>query len=181
MHPWHDIPVGAAPPEDINVVVEIPQGSRNKYEMDKRSGVFRLDRLLYSPIHYPGDYGLVPRTLSEDGDPLDVLILVKEPTFPGCLVPCRPIGMLRMIDRGELDEKIIAVPCHDPLQAEFFDIADVPRHKLREIEHFFRVYKELEGHSVEIEGWAKSEVAFGEIDAAVARYRDAYGPAAPPT
>ncbi|HET9982238.1 MAG TPA: inorganic diphosphatase [Longimicrobiales bacterium] len=177
LHPWHELSPGPHPPEEVTVVVEIPGRSRNKYELDKASGLIRLDRLLYSSVHYPGDYGFIPRTLSEDGDPLDVVVLMQEPTFPGCQINVRPIGMLRIRDRGELDEKIIGVPTADPLQAGFFDIADVPRHLLRVIEHFFGVYKDLEtGQKVEILGWEKSVAAFQEIEAAVQRYADAYGP-----
>lgn len=174
MHPWHDISPGIAPPEDINVVIEIPHGSRNKYELDKESGLYRLDRVLYSSVHYPGDYGLVPRTLSDDGDPLDVLVLLKESTFPGCIVECRPLGLLRMRDRGDYDEKIIAVASHDPLQREFFDIADLPQHRLREIEHFFEIYKDLEGGNIEIIGWEKMESACREISIAIERYNDTF-------
>ena len=108
------LPVGANAPEEINVVVEIPQGSRNKYEYDKNLNIFRLDRALHSPVYYPGDYGFMPQTLAEDGDPLDVLILVEQPTFPGCLVVARPIGMLKMIDDGLPDDKILAVPVGEP-------------------------------------------------------------------
>ncbi len=175
IHPWHDLPPGPYPPEEVTVLVEIPGGSRNKYELDKAMGILRLDRVLYSPMHYPGDYGFIPRTLSPDGDPCDVLVLVKEPTFAGCLIDVRPIGMLRMRDAGALDEKIVAVPLRDPLQAAYFDIADVPRHLLRMIEHFFEVYKQLEGRGVEVFGWAKSEAAFSVISDAIDRYWREFG------
>ena len=178
IHPWHDLPAGTHTPEEINVVVEIPQGSRNKYEIDKRTGMFKLDRVLYSAVHYPGDYGLLPRTLSEDADPLDVLVLVKEPTFAGCIVQCRPLGLLRMRDGGDLDEKIIAVATRDPLRADLFDIADLPGHMLREIEHFFQVYKDLEGGRIEIVGWEQSVAAFAEINASIHRYNLAFPDAA---
>ena len=174
IHPWHDLPTGTNPPEDVNVVVEIPQGSRNKYEIDKHTGMFKLDRVLYSAVHYPGDYGLMPRTLSDDGDPLDVLVLVKEPTFAGCVISCRPLGLLRMRDGGDLDEKIIAVATRDPLRAGLFDIADLPSHMLREIEHFFQVYKDLEGGSIEMVGWEQTVAACDEITASVARYNAAF-------
>lgn len=170
MHPWHDLPAGLNPPEEITAIVEIPGGSRNKYELDKETGLFRLDRVLYSAVHYPGDYGFIPRTLSEDGDPCDVLVLIREPTFVGCMISVRPIGMLRMEDRGEPDEKIIGVPAQDPFQNEFFDIADIPQHGLKEIEHFFQIYKDLEGKRVNLLGWEKSDVAMREITAAMRRY-----------
>ena len=152
-NPWHDLPTGPAPPDELNVVVEIPRGSRNKYELDKESGLFRFDRLLYSAVYYPGDYGFLPRTLADDDDPLDVLIMVTEPTFPGCLIVVRPVGVFEMRDEKGLDEKILAVPVRDPLYDEFRDLDDVPKHYLREVEHFFAIYKELEGYSTTVLGW----------------------------
>lgn len=170
INPWHDLPAGSHPPDTVTAVVEIPTGSKNKYELDKVSGLFRLDRVLYSAVHYPGDYGLIPRTLHEDGDPLDILVLVSEPTFPGCLIDCRPLGVLKMRDRNEPDDKILAVPCHDPSYEEYFDIADLPQHSLKEIEHFFHIYKDLEGRRVEMVGWEKSESAMKVILDSIARY-----------
>jgi inorganic pyrophosphatase len=126
IHPWRDLPPGRNPPEEVTAVIEIPRGSRNKYELDKELGMFKLDRVLYSAVHYPGDYGFIPRTLHEDGDPLDILVRINEPTFPGCLIDVRPIGVLKMLDRGEPDDKILAVPSHDPQHNEYFDIADLP-------------------------------------------------------
>lgn len=169
-HFWHDLPAGKHPPDLVTAIIEIPGGSRNKYELDKDSGLFRLDRVLYSAVHYPGDYGFIPRTLSEDGDPCDVLVLIREPTFVGCAIAARPIGVLRILDRGEPDEKILAVPAEDPFQNEYFDIADVPQHLLREVEHFFQIYKDLEGKRVQVQGWAKSEVAMAEVTRAMERY-----------
>jgi inorganic pyrophosphatase len=169
-HYWHDLPVGKQPPEAVSVVVEIPAGSRNKYELDKETGLFKLDRVLYSAVHYPGDYGFIPRTLAEDNDPCDVLVLIQEPTFTGCRIDVRPIGMMRMVDRGEPDNKILAVPSGDPHQLEYFDIADLPSHLMKEIEHFFRIYKDLDGARVEIDGWEKSEVAVQEIAESMRRY-----------
>jgi inorganic pyrophosphatase len=174
VHPWHDLPAGPHPPELVTAVIEIPQGSRNKYEIDKASGAFRLDRVLYSAVHYPGDYGIIPRTLAEDGDPLDVLVRIEEPTFPGCLIDVRPIGVLLMRDLGELDEKILAVPANDPLAAEYFDIADMPGHLLKEIEHFFSIYKDLEGKRAEIEAWRGVTGATRVIEECLARYAAAY-------
>ncbi len=174
IHPWRDLPAGPTPPEVVTAVIEIPQGSRNKYELDKDSGLFKLDRVLYSAVHYPGDYGLIPRTLHEDNDPLDVLVLIKEPTFTGCLIDVRPVGVLKMLDLGEPDDKILAVPCDDPAHGEYFDIADLPGHYLREIEHFFAIYKDLEGKRVEVVGWEKSEVAMRVIEESIERYTDAF-------
>ncbi len=174
MNPWHDFPVGANPPEVVTAVVEIPRGSRNKYELDKASGQFRLDRVLFSAVHYPGDYGLIPRTLHEDHDPLDIIVSINEPTFTGCQIDCRPLGVLKMLDRGEPDDKIIAVPAHDPFYNDHFDIADLSQHYLKEVEHFFHIYKDLEGRRVEIIGWEKSEVAIKVILESMARYEETY-------
>jgi inorganic pyrophosphatase len=174
IHPWRDLTPGKHPPEIVTAVIEIPRGSRNKYELDKDSGLFRLDRVLYSAVHYPGDYGLIPRTLHEDNDPLDVLVMIKEPTFTGCLIDVRPVGVLRMLDKGEPDDKILAVPCDDPAHGEYFDIADLPSHYLKEIEHFFAIYKDLEGKRVEIAGWGKSEDAMQVITESIDRYAAQY-------
>ena len=174
MNPWHDFPVGANPPEVVTAVVEIPRGSRNKYELDKVSGQFRLDRVLFSAVHYPGDYGFIPRTLHEDNDPLDIIVSINEPTFPGCQIDCRPLGVLKMLDRGEPDDKIIAVPSRDPFYDDYFDIADLSQHYLKEVEHFFHIYKDLEGRRVEIVGWEKSEVAMRVIQDSIERYEEKY-------
>ena len=155
-------------------MIEIPRGSRNKYELDKDSGFMKLDRVLYSAVHYPGDYGFIPRTLHEDGDPLDILVLVKEQTFPGCMIDVRPIGVLRMLDRGEPDDKILGVPLHDPAHEEYFDIADIPQHMLREIEYFFTTYKDLEGKRVQATGWEKSERACQIVMDSIDRYDRKY-------
>jgi inorganic pyrophosphatase len=171
---WRDLTPGSHPPEIITAVVEIPAGSRNKYELDKESGLIRLDRVLYSAVHYPGDYGFIPRTLAEDGDPCDVLVLLNEPTFPGCQIDARPIGVLRMLDRGEPDDKILAVPSHDPFYGEYFDIADIPQHYLREVEHFFGIYKDLEGKRMEVIGWEKSEHAAEAVMDGIRAYEARY-------
>ena len=171
---WRDLPPGRNPPELVTAVVEIPSGSRNKYELDKESGLIRLDRVLYSAVHYPGDYGFVPRTLAEDGDPCDVLVLLNEPTFPGCQIDARPIGVLRMLDRGEPDDKVLAVPANDPFYSEYFDIADIPQHYLKEVEHFFSIYKDLEGRRVQTIGWEQNADAMRIVMEAVARYDATY-------
>ena len=174
IHPWRDLPPGKHPPEEVTALIEIPSGSRNKYELDKDSGLMRLDRVLYSAVHYPGDYGFIPRTLHEDGDPCDILVLVNEPTFPGCQIDVRPIGVLMMRDRGEPDDKILAVPSNDPYYGEYFDIADIPQHYLKEVEHFFHIYKDLEGKRVQTVGWEKSEKAMRVIMDSIARYAETY-------
>ncbi|HJU69767.1 MAG TPA: inorganic diphosphatase [Gemmatimonadaceae bacterium] len=174
IHPWRDLPPGRHPPEEVTAVIEIPSGSRNKYELDKDSGLMRLDRVLYSAVHYPGDYGFIPRTLHQDGDPCDILVLVNEPTFPGCQIDARPIGVLMMLDRGEPDDKILAVPSHDPYYSEYFDIADIPQHYLKEVEHFFHIYKDLEGRRVQTVGWEKSVKAMRVIMDSITRYAESY-------
>ena len=174
IHLWRDLSVGKRPPEEVTTVVEIPGGSRNKYELDKESGLLRLDRVLYSAVHYPGDYGFIPRTLAEDNDPCDVLVLINEPTFPGCQIDVRPIGVLKMLDRGEPDDKVLAVPSHDPFYRDYFDIAHIPQHYLKEVEHFFHIYKDLEGRRVQTVGWEKRDVAMAVVIDAIGRYNDAY-------
>jgi len=156
---------------EIDVVIEIPQGSRNKYEYDHARHVIRLDRVLHSSVHYPTDYGFVPETLANDGDPLDVLVVVLNPTFPGCHVPARPIGVLRMHDEKGEDEKILAVPVGDPRFEEVDDLDDLPRHWLREIETFFATYKLLEDKFTELDGWDTKEAALKVIDQACERFQ----------
>ena len=171
IHPWHDLEPGASPPDEMTVVVEIPRGSRNKYELDKQTGLFRLDRVLYSAVHYPGDYGFFPRTFALDDDPLDALVMVTVPTFPGCAIDVRPIALFRMKDKDEMDEKVLCVPANDPLYDGYDDIGDVPGHFLREVEHFFEIYKDLEGGRVHALGWEDGKAARAAITDAIARYR----------
>ena len=171
---WRDLPPGPKAPEVVTAVIEIPAKSRNKYELDKESGLLKLDRVLYSAVHYPGDYGFIPRTLHEDNDPMDILVRINEPTFPGCMIEARPSGVLRMLDKGEPDDKILAVPTNDPFHNEYYDIADIPQHYLKEVEHFFHIYKDLEGKRVQILGWEKSEVAMRVIMESIARYAEKY-------
>lgn len=137
----------------VDVTVEIPRGSQNKYEVDHRSGRLRLDRVLYSPFFYPMEYGLIEDTLALDGDPLDVLLMVTNPTFPGCVVRGRIIGMLEMMDGGEVDHKLLAVAEDDPRMGHLHDLVDVPSHLLKETAHFFATYKELQGKKTEIGTW----------------------------
>ncbi len=172
MHPIHDLDSGPDVPGRVNAYVEIPRGSRNKYEVDEYTGLLRFDRLLYSAVHYPGDYGFVPRTLAEDGDPLDVLILITAPTFPGCLMEVRPLGMFEMRDEKGRDNKVLAVPVSDPFMEEYHDLDDVSPHTLREIDHFFAVYKELEGKETTTGGWHGREAAYVAIRRAIQRYEE---------
>ena len=149
----YDLEPGPDAPEIVRMIVEIPKNSSNKYEYDGKLGLFRLDRALYSPLHYPGDYGFIPGTLAEDEDPLDVLAIVDEPSFTGVLISVRPVGMLEMMDQEEPDQKILAVPNRNPRYDQIHTIDQVFPHKLREIEHFFAIYKELEGKRTEMRGW----------------------------
>jgi inorganic pyrophosphatase len=153
------LPTGDGAPDEVNAVIEIPRGTTNKYEYDKQLHVFRLDRNLHSPVHYPGDYGFIPSTLSLDGDPLDVLVLVDAPSFPGCLMVVRPIGVLRMVDQGKEDEKILAVGTNNPIFRDVHDYQELYPHLLLEIQHFFTVYKELEAKTTKILGWEDSKRA----------------------
>lgn len=149
----YDIDPGADAPEVVRVIIEIPKNSTNKYEYDGNLGIFRLDRALYSPMHYPGDYGFIPGTLADDGDPLDILVLVDEPSFTGCLMEVRPVGILHMVDQTENDEKVLAVPTKNPRFDSVHTTSQVFPHTLREIEYFFSIYKELQGMRTEIKGW----------------------------
>ena len=147
------LPLGDRAPEEINVVVEIPEGSRNKYEYDKTLDIFRLDRALHSSILYPGDYGFAPQTLALDGDPLDVLVLTIVPSFSGCLLVARPIGLLAMLDEGKEDDKVVAVPVGEPAFDEIYNHSQIFPHTLRKISHFFETYKLLEGKETSVVGW----------------------------
>ena len=152
---------------EFDVMVEIPQGQRNKYEMDHETGRIRLDRMLFTSTRYPADYGFIEGTLADDGDPLDALVLLQEPTFPGCVIRCRAVGMFRMRDENGLDDKVLCVPATDPRMSYIRDIDDIAEFDRLEIQHFFEVYKELEpGKMVEATAWADREAAVAEIDAA---------------
>ena len=142
---WHDIQPDRITEEDFMAVIEIPKGSKNKYELDKQTGVLMLDRILYTSTHYPANYGFIPRTYGDDLDPLDVLVLCSEPIAPMTLVRCYPIGVIRMLDSGRNDEKIIAIPFSEPIYNGYKDIHELPGHVFDEMSHFFSVYKALEG------------------------------------
>jgi inorganic pyrophosphatase len=169
---WRDLETGPQPPEIVYAVVESPKGTENKYEYDVKKKAIVLDRVLYSAVHFPGDYGFIPRTTDDDGDPLDVLVLVTNPTFPGCIMVVRPIGLLRMLDAGKRDDKILAVPTGDPRYEEYHDLGDVPQHILKEIAYLFETYKVLEGRSVKILGWDASKAAKEIITSCQALYKN---------
>lgn len=156
----------------VEAIVEIPRGSRNKYEYDHARGIFKLDRVLYSSVHYPTDYGFIGDTLSGDGDPIDILVIVEEPTFTGCHLRARPIGTLDMLDEKGQDEKILAVPVDDPRFNGINDLGQLHEHWMKEIASFFRTYKELQGQEVEVRGWHGADVAWRLIAEARARFRE---------
>lgn len=172
MNLWHDIPYGDK--DGLNVIVEIPKLSRVKYELDKDTGLIKYDRVLYSPMHYPANYGFVPQTLWEDGDPLDVLVLGDEPLIPGCIVEARPIGVLDMIDGGEGDAKVLAVPTSDPRWKNTRDISDLEPHLLDEIKHFFTVYKDLQMKKVEVGDWSGRDEAQSAVEKSIELYQKEY-------
>ena len=155
----------------INVLIEIPAGSKNKYEFDKDMGAFILDRVLYASVRYPYDYGFVPNTLADDGDPLDGMVIMDQPTFPGCVIAARPIGMLEMIDGGDRDEKILCVPAEDPRYAKVNSLDDIAAHRLDEIAEFFRTYKNLEKKVTEILGWQNVDKVKPLVEECIKAYK----------
>jgi inorganic pyrophosphatase len=171
LHLWHNLTPGPKPPEIVYAVVEVPKGSRNKYEYSKTAGVIKLDRVLYSPMHYPGDYGFIPQTFFDDGDPMDILIMMNEPTFPGCVIEARVLGMMKLIDKSEMDYKVLAVPHNDPNYNHIKTFEDVPKHFLAEVEHFFISYKHLQGVATSSEGWVSMEGTHRAIESSIKEYR----------
>ena len=168
MNLWHEVKSGTK--ESFNVIIEIPKLSRVKYELDKETGLIKFDRVLYSPMHYPANYGFVPQTLWGDGDPLDVLVLGHEELIPGCLIRVRPIGVLEMNDGGEDDAKVLAVPEKDPRYSNTNDIKDIEPHLLEEIKHFFTVYKDLQGKEVKVGEWQGRDEAFKAVEKGIETY-----------
>ena len=172
MHPWHDIYVDdQLVDKAFPVVIEVPKGSKNKYELDKETGFLRLDRVLYSAVHYPANYGFIPRTFCDDGDPLDVLVLGQEPVYPLTIVEARAVGVMRMRDDKGLDDKILAVNVHDPAVSEYHDLAQLQPHVSREIQRFFQDYKVLEQKIVEVEHFIGLNEALAIIRDALELYR----------
>ena len=159
----------------FDVLIEIPKGSRNKYEYDFKLKKLRYDRMIFSSMMYPADYGFIPETLALDSDPLDVLVLVTEPTFPGCVMEVKPIGVFHMADEKGPDEKIICVPVSDPIWNRLNDLSDVNGHLIKEIEHFFKVYKDLEQKKVDVEGWGDVNEANEIIEQCIDRYKESNG------
>lgn len=170
MNLWKDLKAGPSVPKVVYVVIEIPKGSMNKYKYDEDKGVFALDRVPYSPFHYPADYGIIPKTAMRDGNPLDILVIMKQPTFPGCIIECKPIGVMSMTDGENRDDKIIGVPVNDIRFNDFQNIQDIPSAFLEEIEHFFNEYKKLEEKTTVILGWKNAKRAFETIEYSIKLY-----------
>ncbi|MDR1819053.1 MAG: inorganic diphosphatase [Methanobrevibacter sp.] len=174
MNLWKELSPGSDVPEVLNTIVEIPKGSKNKYEYDKDVESFALDRVLHSSVVYPADYGFIPQTIYDDGDPMDIMVLIDQPTFPGCVILSRPIGIMKMIDGEDKDFKVLAVPVNDPKYNGIEDISQVPSHILDEISEFFGTYKNLEGKKTEVLGWEDSKSAKKEVIRSIDLYKEKY-------
>jgi inorganic pyrophosphatase len=174
-NPWHDVSIGKKSPEVINTIIEIPKDSKIKYELDKETGMLKLDRFLYSAVHYPGDYGFVPQTLWDDHDPLDIIVLTNRSVYPMTLACVRVIGVIRMIDSDEKDDKIIGVYDTDPRFDEYQDLKDIPQHILKELKYFFEKYKQLQGKTCEVPQILGKAHAVKDVERAQKMYQDKYG------
>jgi inorganic pyrophosphatase len=174
LHPWHGASYGNKSPEVVNALIEIPQGSRTKYEIDKETGLLKLDRVIYSSFHYPINYGFIPQTLGQDGDPLDILVLCSQSIQPLCLVEATVIGNMQMIDSGEEDDKIIAVATKDPSVNHITEIDAVPRHFILELRNYFEQYKVLENKQVKIDAFQSRKEAYQIINDAIAFYKQKF-------
>ena len=175
VHPWHNVDIGDEAPEYVTGIIEIPKNCRAKYELDKESGLLKLDRVLYSSINYPANYGFIPKTYCDDDDPLDILVLSQIEIVPMCLVEARVIGVMRMLDGGEMDDKIIAVARHDMSVAHMKDISELPLHSIKELRSFFENYKELENKSVEVEDFQGPDVAMHIVRQSIVDYQTKFG------
>ncbi len=172
MNPWHDVEIGKGAPEVINVIIEIPKDSMNKYEIDKKTGLLKLDRVLFSPVHYPGNYGLIPQTYWDDKDPLDVLVLGTTSIHPLTIVKVKPIGIMSMIDNLHADDKIIAVQEKDPRFEMYNDANDLPKHMIKEIKHFFKIYKQLQDALVKVIEVKGKDAALEAVKKGVELYKE---------
>jgi len=175
IHPWHDVTIGDRTPDLVNGIIEIPKNSRAKYELDKESGMLMLDRVLYSSINYPANYGFIPQTYCDDNDPLDILILSQIEVVPMCIVEAKVIGVMRMMDEGEMDDKIIAVAANDMSVNHMNEIEDLPAHWLKELRSFFENYKELEHKTVVVEDFQPRKVALEVIEQSIVDYKAKFG------
>ena len=171
-HPWHGVHYGEHAPSKVNALIEIPQGARSKYEVDKDTGLLRLDRVIYSSFHYPINYGFIPQTLGQDNDPLDILVICSQSIQPLCLVEATVIGNMQMIDNGTMDDKIIAVAAKDPSVNHFSKVEDLPQHFLLELRNFFEQYKVLENKKVEIDNFQDKDTAYKIIMEAIKYYKE---------
>ncbi len=174
-NPWHDVSPGDHLPEIVNGIIEIPKGTRAKYELDKESGLLRLDRVLYSAVYYPANYGFIPQSYCEDKDPLDILILSQIDVVPMCIVPAKVIGVMRMLDNGEADDKIIAVASGDPSVSHINDISELPLHFISEMRSFFEDYKKLENKTVVVEDFLDRHIAMSILNDSFKMYRETFG------
>ncbi len=170
-HPWHETPAGANPPEFVNGIIEISSGMRTKYEVDKETGLLKLDRILYSSVFYPANYGFIPKSLGEDNDPLDIMILCREPIQPLCLVPARVVGVMRMVDQGLADDKILAVAENDANTKHLNDISELANHFKLELKEFFESYKKLENKVVSVPDFQNKKIAMDIVTEALAYYK----------
>ena len=175
MNIWHDIDSSRITPNDFMVVIEIPKGSKAKYELDKQTGFLELDRILHTSTHYPANYGFIPRTFADDFDPLDVLVLCSETIYPMTLIRCYAIGVITMLDNGRNDEKIIAIPFNDPTYNSYTDISQLPKHIFDEMGHFFTVYKALEAKETAVDEVKGADAAVEIVRTAIENYKDRFG------
>lgn len=173
-HPWHEVSTGIDPPYRVNGIIEIPKGSRAKYEIDKESGLIKLDRVIYASMYYPLNYGFIPQTYGEDHDPLDIVVLTQVTVVPRCLIPSKVIGVMQMIDRGEADDKIIAVAEQDPSVSHINDVKDLPPHIRAELKHFFENYKTLEDKKVVVDEFLSKEEAYRIIEESIKFYKETF-------
>lgn len=172
MHPWHDVALGNEAPDRVPAVIEVPKGSKNKYELDKPTGLIRVDRVLFSSVHYPANYGFIPRTYADDHDPLDILVLGQEPVAPLTIMMAMPIGVMKMLDQGEEDDKIVAVHANDPEYSHYRSIHELPPHRIQELRRFFVDYKVLENKQVIVNEFLDRDDAVGIIRHCIELYRE---------